>query len=313
MFPELVAGDRAVVIDPNSGECKKGKIAGSDESSLGGLGLNLDPMQVDLGSGPMPADREWVQSLWDRKVDDQKNLDPELKRRLLQAGARVGDVTLSLMWDNKRTQNDLDIWVDCDGRGTISFSNKSVRGGLLDIDAQESAPEPVENVFWDMAEKGTYTCTVDNYSGNRKAWLVCLRSKVPINLLNEDGTVQEEGWSGARQVRGVCDGAKSRPFAIKFEVGASRKPKNVSGRPDEVTKAIEAIENLNLVVIDSSKISGWEPNSSKWPVLRSNIDTFVKTAGDNGHLIKADNEAAVRAAFESVAKMMASTGISEDL
>ena len=124
--------------------------------------------------------------------------------------------------------------------------------------------------------------------------------------------MQEEGWSGARQVRGVCEKG-GRPFAFKYRVDASRRPKDVSGRPNEVIKAIKAIENLNLVVIDSSKISGWEPRSSKWPVLKRNIDTFVKAAGDNGHLIKADNEAAVRAAFESVAKMMASAGISEDL
>ena len=111
----------------------------------------------------------------------------------------------------------------------------------------------------------------------------------------------------------MCEEQQDRPFAFKFRVNASRELNDVSGRPVEVTKAIEAVENLNLVVIDSSKISGWEPRSSKWPVLKRNIDTFVKAAGDNGHLIKADNEAAVRAAFESVAKMMASAGISEDL
>ena len=153
------------MIDPSNGECKKGKIAvsGSDKSCP-----RSDAMQVDLGSGPVTADREWVQALWDMAADDNQDFDPELKRRLLKAGARVGDVTLSLMWDNKTTQNDLDILVDCDGRGTISYSNKSVRGGLLDIDAREREPEPIENVFWDMAEKGTYTCTVHNYSGPRK-------------------------------------------------------------------------------------------------------------------------------------------------
>ena len=114
-------------------------------------------------------------------------------------------------------------------------------------------------------------------------------------------------------MRGVCNGAGALSFAFKFRVDVSRKVKDVSGRPAEVTKAIEEIGNLNLVVIDSSKISGWEPNSCKWPLLKGNINKFVKAAGDKGHLIKADNEAAVRAAFESVAKMMASTGISEDL
>ena len=54
-------------------------------------------------------------------------------------------------------------------------------------------------------------------------------------------------------------------------------------------------------------------SSSKWLTLKSNISKFVAAAGEKGHLIKADNKAAVRAAFESVAKMMASAGISEDL
>ena len=54
-------------------------------------------------------------------------------------------------------------------------------------------------------------------------------------------------------------------------------------------------------------------SSRKWPTLKSNISKFVATAGEKGHLIKANNKAAVRAVFESVAKMMASAGISEDL
>ena len=199
------------------------------------------------------------------------------------------------MWDNKASFNDLDIWVDCaldtgvsnELAGTISYGNKKVGGGLLDVDAREDVREPVENVFWDMAEAGTFTCTVDNYSGaSRKEWLVCLRSKVPITLLNEDGTVQEEGWKGARQVRGVCKGVKHRPFAFKFRVDSSRQLKDVSSRPMEVQAAIQKIDGLNLVVIDSSKISGWEPNSSKWPTLKKNpslpssphSDYFVKSA-----------------------------------
>lgn len=232
------------------------------------------------------------------------------------------------MWDNRQGRaNDLDIWVECalealdtananngPSRNTISFGNKKVGGGLLDVDAREDVKDPVENVFWDMAEAGTFTCTVDNYSGSEeKEWLACLRSKVPITLLNEDDTVQEEGWTGARQVRGVCESIKHRPFAFKFRVDSSRRLKDVSSRPMEVEAAIRQINDLNLVVIDSSKISGWEHHSPKWPTLKKNIANFVSAAGENGHLIKADNEEAVRMAFESVAAMMAATGISEDL
>jgi len=214
------------------------------------------------------------------------------------------------MWDNIQTKNDLDIWVECEldqgEDGKIYFSNKTVGGGVLDVDARESVREPVENVFWDMAEAGTFTCSVNNYSGaERKEWIVCLRSKVPITLLNEDGTVCESGWTGARQVRGVCNSVKESPFAFKFKVDSSRQKKDVSARPSEVTAEIKKMEDLNLVIIDSSQISGWEPESSKWPALKANIARFVTAAGGQGRLIKADNEAGVRAAFESVAAMMA--------
>ena len=41
------------------------------------------------------APKEWVQPMWEKESGGQDDqLDPELKRRLLKAGARVGDVTL---------------------------------------------------------------------------------------------------------------------------------------------------------------------------------------------------------------------------
>ena len=215
----------------------------------------------------------------------------------------------SLMWDNIQSQNDLDIHVDCQldsgTTGEIYYSNKNVGGGLLDVDAQQNVREPVENVFWDISEAGNFTCSVNNYSGaKRKEWMVCLRAKVPITLLNEDGTVQERAWTGTRQVRGVCEHEKHKPFAFKFRVDTSRQLKNVSARPTEVAAQIKRMTDLNLVVIDSSEISGWETGSSKWPSLKKNITDFVSAAGSNGNIIKASNEAAVRTAFQSVASMM---------
>ena len=215
----------------------------------------------------------------------------------------------SLMWDNIASQNDLDIHVDCqlDGgtEGVIYYSNKNVGGGLLDVDAREGVREPVENVFWDISEAGNFTCSVNNFKGvKRKEWMVCLRAKVPITLLKEDGTVQERAWTGTRQVRGVCEDVNHKPFAFKFRVDTSRQLKNVSARPTEVATQIKRMTDLNLVVIDSSEISGWETGSSKWPFLKKNITDFVSAAGSNGHLIKASNQAAVRTAFQSVASMM---------
>ena len=213
------------------------------------------------------------------------------------------------MWDNIQSQNDLDIHVVCQldsgTEGEIYYSNKNVGGGLLDVDARSDVREPVENVFWDVSEAGNFTCSVNNYSGaKQKGWMVCLRAKVPITLLNEDGTVLERGWTGTRQVRGVCEHENHKPFAFKFRMDTSRQLKDVSARPAEVVAQIKNMTDLNLVVIDSSEISGWEPSSSKWPSLKRNMQNFVSAAGSNGNLIKASNEAAVRTSFESVASMM---------
>ena len=77
-------------------------------------------------------------------------MDPELERRLKKAGARVGQVTLSLKWDST---DDLDIHVDTPA-GEISFSDKQKGGGWLDVDMNpcHETNEPVENVFWNEVE-----------------------------------------------------------------------------------------------------------------------------------------------------------------
>ncbi|SPE61674.1 hypothetical protein SBV1_740006 [Verrucomicrobia bacterium] len=87
--------------------------------------------------------------------------------RLGQAGARGGDIQISLYWQNR---NDLDLHcIDPKGE-EIWFNNKvsSRTGGRLDVDANAAAPftsQPVENIFWPMggAPGGVYEVTVTYY------------------------------------------------------------------------------------------------------------------------------------------------------
>ena len=83
------AGDTVVVVDSSSAQCQEGKLVNAES----------DDWQIDLGeagtSNIVSAPKEWVQPMWEKESGGQDDqLDPELKRRLLKAGARVGDVTL---------------------------------------------------------------------------------------------------------------------------------------------------------------------------------------------------------------------------
>jgi hypothetical protein len=93
----------------------------------------------------------------------------DVEQRLGQAGARSGDVQISLAWNNV---NDLDLHVVTPDGETISFNSKrSSCGGELDVDMNaggRSSNKPVENVFWPtgQAPKGEFIVAVHHY-GNR--------------------------------------------------------------------------------------------------------------------------------------------------
>ena len=86
-------------------------------------------------------------------------MDPALKERLTKAGARTGQVTVSLKWDST---DDLDLYVKIPDGRMISYGNKKAGGGYLDVDMNptHTTDEPVENVFWDTCPPGKYTVQV---------------------------------------------------------------------------------------------------------------------------------------------------------
>ena len=94
---------------------------------------------------------------------------PELAERLKAAGAKTGDVQISLGWKNI---NDLDLHCIDPNDEEISFRNKKARsGGELDVDMNATEPRtrtPVENIYWPAggAPLGQYRVYVDHYANH---------------------------------------------------------------------------------------------------------------------------------------------------
>ena len=121
-------------------------------------------------------------------------IDGELGRRLQAAGAKTGDVQISIRWDNV---NDIDVHVRVealnDGRWSlINFMNRLGQcGGMLDVDANAHpamlVPQPVENIFWGKgrAPYGRYTVAIHHY----RNWAGPVQTPVEVAVL-VDGQVQ---------------------------------------------------------------------------------------------------------------------------
>ena len=93
----------------------------------------------------------------------------DIEERLDRAGAKSGDVQISLAWNNV---NDLDLHVVTPSSETISFSSKrSSCDGELDVDMNAGGPssnKPVENVFWPtgQAPRGEFIVAVHHYANH---------------------------------------------------------------------------------------------------------------------------------------------------
>jgi hypothetical protein len=90
----------------------------------------------------------------------------EFVDRLQRAGAKTGDVQISLIWDNF---NDLDLHIITPKGETIFFGHRRSRcRGLLDVDMNAGrgmTREPVENIYWakGKAPTGKFKVYVHHY------------------------------------------------------------------------------------------------------------------------------------------------------
>lgn len=93
----------------------------------------------------------------------------DLEDRLRKAGAKTGDVQISLAWNNG---NDLDLHVETPGGEKIFFNQRvSSCGGELDVDMNATGAQsntPVENIFWPEggAPAGRFRVLVHHYANH---------------------------------------------------------------------------------------------------------------------------------------------------
>jgi hypothetical protein len=97
---------------------------------------------------------------------------PDFRTRLELAGAKTGDVQVSLAWDNI---NDIDLHVQAPSGEVIYFRNRnSACGGELDVDMNAGgarSEEPIENVYWPLntAPRGKYKVLAHHYANHGAA------------------------------------------------------------------------------------------------------------------------------------------------
>jgi hypothetical protein len=114
--------------------------------------------------------------------------------RLKRESAQSGEVVVSLMWNGL---DDLDLHVWCPGGQEIAFYNRVAPccKGELDVDMNaysKMSEEPVENVFFKNAPKGTYKVAVENYN-NRGGTEVPFEVHVSIHGVRK---LYKKTWTG---------------------------------------------------------------------------------------------------------------------
>ena len=95
------------------------------------------------------------------RVDDQ-----EFASRLAEADARSGEITVTLLWNNR---NDRDLIVRCPSGKRLYYQQPRGCGGHLDVDRNandELSARPVENIVWPAgsAPAGNYEVLVHHYA-----------------------------------------------------------------------------------------------------------------------------------------------------
>jgi len=82
------------------------------------------------------------------------HINDDTVSRMEREKARIGDVTVTLVWDD---WDDLDLHVITPQGKEIYYGNREADGGMLDVDMnawERCSKEPIENVFFGDAERG---------------------------------------------------------------------------------------------------------------------------------------------------------------
>ena len=138
--------------NPGNSDARNSVETPEGDDALTGLGVGADPSVLTSTHSRSTA----------LLLDD-------FSERLRQAGARSGDVQISLEWKNI---NDLDLHViDPAGERIFYQHRASASGGFLDVDMNaggQFSARPVENVYWPErgAPRGTYKVQVIHFANH---------------------------------------------------------------------------------------------------------------------------------------------------
>lgn len=128
------------------------------------------PVETPQRPTPVPQDKT------ERNSDD-------VIRDLEERGARRAELNFALSWN---TLDDIDLAVTCPSGQTISYSNRGDCDGTLDLDANvtraDAIEDPVENIVFDQAAPGLYKVNV-RLKSNRGAG----EKPVTLHVLRRDG------------------------------------------------------------------------------------------------------------------------------
>ena len=122
----------------------------------------------------------------------------EMGERLKKAGAKVGALTCSLMWDNA---NDLDLHCESPTGSHIFYEHghrKGTCGGHLDVDMnakrKNSNDKPIENILWEDPPKGHYRFWVEAVDMERFAGATPFKVR-----LTKEGKSEEKEFPGIEE------------------------------------------------------------------------------------------------------------------
>ncbi|NJN45395.1 MAG: hypothetical protein HC808_01660 [Candidatus Competibacteraceae bacterium] len=129
----------------------------------------------------------------------------EFTDRLATEGGKVGEITVTLLWNNR---NDLDLVVICPNGERLYYNTPTVCGGALDVDrnaGKQLMDRPVENIHWPQgqAAAGTYRVAVKYYA--RKDGNAPPVTPFQVRLLRNDQEQIFKGMVVPDELKSVTD------------------------------------------------------------------------------------------------------------
>jgi len=224
----------------------------------------------------------------------------EWSSRMEREKAKVGDITITLIWNN---ECDLDLHCICPNGDHISYAAKegggSIGGGYLDVDMNAGGPYskvPVENIFFGDAEKkveaakGKYKVFVRNYayhgntvqSGDPVPWTVRV-------VMNNEATIYKgecKGTDKSSDVTVVEFNYEGRAVPAPEKIGTALTSSNLVSITSSVGGTIDSLTDLtslhnqynelqnvrNLVTEDTTETENNDPESRPLMAIRKAFD-----------------------------------------